>query len=76
MKAELVLMGKRIDMAPRAHRRTLVVLIYLMMALLLACLWLLDRWRSSGFLPYFSDYASEPVVSGWIQLRRSHQAIQ
>jgi hypothetical protein len=48
MKAKLVLMGKQIDMAPRAHRRTLVVLIYSMMAILLAGLWFVDRWRTSG----------------------------
>ena len=28
MKAELVLMGKRVDMAPQSHRRALVALIY------------------------------------------------
>jgi hypothetical protein len=48
MKAELVLMGKQIDMAPRAHRRTLVVVIYATLAVFMVCLWLLDRWRSSG----------------------------
>lgn len=48
MRAELVLMGKRIDMAPRANRRSLVVLIYAGMAALMAGLWLLDGWRTTG----------------------------
>lgn len=49
MRAELMLMGKRVDMAPRAHRRTLVALIYLTLAVLMAALFLADRWRVSGF---------------------------
>ena len=48
MRAELVMMGRRLDMAPRAHRRALVMLIYVTLAVLMAALFLVDRWRVSG----------------------------
>lgn len=48
MRAELVLMGKRIDMASRMRRRSLVVVIYSAMAALTAAGWLIDRWHSTG----------------------------
>jgi hypothetical protein len=54
VRAELVLMGKRIDMARRAHRRTLVVLIYAAMATLMACLWPVDHWRTAGTYMIFA----------------------
>lgn len=50
MRAELVLMGKRVDMAAQSRRRTLVVLIYGGFAVLMAGLWFVDQWRASG--PY------------------------
>jgi len=48
MRAELVLLGKRIDMAPRVRRRVLVVLIYATIAALMIAMWFLDHWRSTG----------------------------
>ena len=39
MKAELVLMGKHVDMALRAHRRTLVAILYASLALVMAACW-------------------------------------
>jgi hypothetical protein len=48
MRAELVLMGKRVDMAPRINRRALVVLIYAGLAVLMAGLWMLDGWHVTG----------------------------
>ena len=54
MKAELVLMGKRVDMAPQARRRTLVILIYAALALLMAGLFLADRWRTTGYYLVFA----------------------
>jgi hypothetical protein len=56
MNAELVLFGKRVDMAPRTHRRTLVVLIYTTLALLMAGLFLLDRWRTTGYYIVFATF--------------------
>ena len=44
MRAELVLMGKRIDMARRTRRRALVVSIYAVLGLLIACTW---RWTGA-----------------------------
>jgi hypothetical protein len=54
VKAELVLMGKRIDMAPRAHRRALVVMIYAGMVMLMAGLWMVDGWHVSGVYLVFA----------------------
>lgn len=54
MRAELVLMGKRLDMAARVHRRALVVSIYVGLALLMAALWSVDRWHTSGVYMIFA----------------------
>ena len=48
MRAELVLMGKRVDMAARARRRALVVGIYVALAALMAVLWFVTGWRGAG----------------------------
>ncbi len=48
MRAELVMMGKRVDMARRTRRRALVVLIYSVLAALLIGLWFADHWRVTG----------------------------
>ncbi|HEY2468536.1 MAG TPA: hypothetical protein VGI45_11965 [Terracidiphilus sp.] len=56
MRAELVLMGKRVDMAARIHRRVLVVLIYACFAVLMTTFWLLDRWRTSGVYMIFATF--------------------
>ena len=55
MKAELVLMGKRVDMAPRASRRALVIFIYAGLAALMAALWFADRWHASGYYMIFAS---------------------
>jgi hypothetical protein len=49
MRAELAFFGKSLDMAPQAHRRTLVVLIYVALAALMAGLFFADHWRVSGY---------------------------
>ncbi|MGA8740899.1 MAG: hypothetical protein WB561_06910 [Terracidiphilus sp.] len=54
MRAELVLMGKRLDMAARVRRRALVVSIYAGLALLMASLWSVDRWHTSGVYMIFA----------------------
>jgi hypothetical protein len=48
MRAELILMGKRIDMAARARRRALVIAIYAGIAAVMAATWFLDHWRHTG----------------------------
>ncbi|MGD0097556.1 MAG: hypothetical protein ABSB60_13750 [Terracidiphilus sp.] len=48
MNAELFLLRKRIDMAPQARRRWLVVLIYVTLAAAMAGLWFLDHWHTSA----------------------------
>ncbi|HZB88880.1 MAG TPA: hypothetical protein VE291_09510 [Terracidiphilus sp.] len=48
MRAELVLMGRRIDMARRTHRRALVVAIYAALAVIIAVLWYFTHWRGTG----------------------------
>ena len=54
MRAELVFLGKRIDMAPRSNRRTLVVLIYVGLAALMGGLWMVDGWRTTGVYLLFA----------------------
>lgn len=53
MRAELVLMGRRVDMAVRARRRTLVVLIYVAFAVLFTAAWFIDRWHTTGTYLYW-----------------------
>ncbi len=53
MRAELVLMGRRVDMALRSRRRGLVVAIYAVMATMLAGFWFLDHWRSTATILYW-----------------------
>jgi hypothetical protein len=48
MRAELVLLGRRVDMAQRARRRALVVLIYAGLAALFVGMWFADHWHSTG----------------------------
>ena len=64
MKAELVLMGRRVDMAARVHRRMLVVLIYATLAMLMAGLFALDRWRTTGYYLVFATFLINRVFLG------------
>jgi hypothetical protein len=48
MRAELMVWGKRVDMASREHRRRLVVTIYAVLAATMIGLGWLDAWRTSG----------------------------
>ena len=48
MRAELVLLGRRVDLARQARRRALVVLIYTVLAALVIGLWFADQWRATG----------------------------
>jgi hypothetical protein len=48
MRAELVVMGRRVDMARRARRRGLVVTIYAAMVALMAGMWFVDHWRGTS----------------------------
>lgn len=48
MNAELVLLGKRVDMGRRSRRRVLVAGIYLALAAVIAILWLWTGWRGTG----------------------------
>jgi hypothetical protein len=48
MNAELVLLGKRVDMSRRSRRRALVVAIYAALTILLALLWVWTGWRGTG----------------------------
>ena len=64
MKAELVLMGKRVDMAPQTHRRALVVLIYAALAALMAALFFADRWRTTGYYLVFATFLVNRLFLG------------
>lgn len=54
MNAELVLFGKRVDMANRRRRRTLVILLYASLAVLMAACWFLTHWRGTGAYVFFA----------------------
>lgn len=64
MRAELVLMGKRLDMAPQAHRKALVVMIYAGLAALMAAFWFLDRWHLTGVYMIFATIAVNRLLLG------------
>ena len=64
MKAELIVMGKRLDMAPQAHRRTLVMLIYVGLAALMAGFWFLDHWHATGVYMIFATILINRVLLG------------
>jgi hypothetical protein len=64
MKAELVLLGKRVDMAAQTHRRALVILIYATLAVLMATLFALDRWRTSGYYLVFATFLVNRLFLG------------
>jgi len=55
MKAELVLMGKRLDMASQTRRRILVCIIYATLAALITGLYMIDGWRTSGYYLVFAS---------------------
>jgi hypothetical protein len=55
MNAELSLFGKRIDMASRARRRCLVVLVYAGFAALLAWLWFHNHWPGAFYWPVIAS---------------------
>ena len=54
MRAELLLMGRRVDMSQRARRRALVVGIYTVLATLFVGMWLVDHWRYTGSYLYWA----------------------
>jgi hypothetical protein len=64
MRAELVLLGNRVDMAPQAHRRTLVVFIYAALAALMAALFFADHWRTSGYYLVFATFLINRLFLG------------
>jgi hypothetical protein len=64
MKAELIILGKRLDMAPRANRQIMVVLIYAGLACLMAGFWMLDRWRVTGVYMIFATILINRLLLG------------
>lgn len=64
MRAELILLGKRVDMAPRMHRRILVGLIYACFAILMATFWEIDRWHTTGVYMIFATFFVNRFILG------------
>ncbi len=54
MNAELVLFGKRVDMARRTRRRALVIAVYVTLAVLIALLWYFTHWRGAGLYVFWA----------------------
>jgi len=66
MRAELILLGKRIDMASQRHRRTLVLLIYASMACIMTGLWFVDRWRATGtYMIFVTILVNRMLLGGY-----------
>lgn len=66
MRAELVFLGRRVSMASRRRRRTIVVSMYALLVALLTAGWLMDRWRMTGvyFLIYGALFANYFFLGG------------
>ena len=64
MNAELVLLGKRVDMARRARRRVLVAAIYVCLAALMAIFWFVDHWRATSPFLIFAAMGSCQLFLG------------
>jgi hypothetical protein len=64
MNADLSLFGKRIDMASRARRRWLVVLVYAGFAALLSGLWFKNHWHWAYFLTLFASMFANRLLLG------------
>ncbi len=64
MRAELVLMGKRIDMSAQKRRRMLVVLIYAAIAALITAMWFLDHWHRTGIWIFWAAFIACYVFLG------------
>lgn len=54
MNAELVLFGRRVDMARRGRRRALVIAVYSALAVLMAGLWYFTHWRGTGAYAFWA----------------------
>jgi hypothetical protein len=65
MRAELVLLGSHIDMAPRARRRSLVVTIYLVFTVLLLAVWLTDSWNLGVYAVWVEILACRFFLGGY-----------
>jgi hypothetical protein len=65
MRAELVLLGKRIDMSARKRRRKLVIFIYVAIAAVMIDTWFLDRWHGTGaYVLYAAFFACFMFLGG------------
>jgi hypothetical protein len=65
MRAELLLMGKRIDMSVRRRRRKLVVFIYAAIAVVMTATWLQDHWHGTGsYVLYAALFACYMFLGG------------
>jgi hypothetical protein len=48
MRAELILFGRHVNMGAQKRRRTLVIALYVLLAVLFVVLWALTHWRGTG----------------------------
>ncbi len=66
MRAELVLLGKRFDMAPRARRRALVIAIYVALGIFIATLWYTTHLRGLGsYIIFAAIFACRSFLGGY-----------
>lgn len=66
MRAELVLLGRRFDMAPRARRRALVIAIYAVLGIFIAVLWYSTHLRGLGsYIIFAAIFACRYFLGGY-----------
>lgn len=66
MRAELVFLGRRVNMASQRRRRMAVAAMYALLAVLMVAGWFLDQWKSSGifFVFYGAFFANFFLLGG------------
>ena len=64
MRAELMVLGKPVNLSQRSDRQMLVVWVYVVLALAMAGAWWLDEWQASGYYVVFLAILFNQVLLG------------
>lgn len=64
MRAELMVLGKPVNLSQRSDRRMLVAWVYVVLVLAMASAWWLDEWQASGYYVVFLAILFNHVLLG------------